>query len=416
MQGHHRARFLQFAISDRLRLISLEHFFIMPSYLARSHPSLFLSIPKSSYQGSIDINESAALLQVPKRRIYDITNVLEGIGLLEKRSKNTYTWKSSEQLLGDNLDASAKAGLRRMRAEISAQVKEDAVLDDWLAWLPPSPAVMAEVDDVLAALFLDRRREVLVDTASGRPNRALLAVHPTKWRSQYRLRSWGASGVYYAAPGATADDDAHDDGHGDQPGWEGTSSSSVVAYVPVPLDRSKPERKLYVGTRAGMDERFRYQSVFPDEDDGGDIADGYSDNEPSASGSQLGTAAGEVSTGKRKGSTLFDSGTKQHRFANPPLTPSTTSPYATPCPLEVYVVPTYYDEALGFLRCPGVKRLETADPAGSTSTPTTARAPGAPTGSYHSTTPSGGGSRDGNDSEDAAAALEGSDPYQDGEC
>ena len=28
-----------------------------------------------------------------KRRIYDITNVLEGIGLIEKKSKNSIQWK-----------------------------------------------------------------------------------------------------------------------------------------------------------------------------------------------------------------------------------------------------------------------------------------------------------------------------------
>ncbi len=28
-----------------------------------------------------------------KRRIYDITNVLEGIGLIEKETKNTIKWK-----------------------------------------------------------------------------------------------------------------------------------------------------------------------------------------------------------------------------------------------------------------------------------------------------------------------------------
>ncbi len=28
-----------------------------------------------------------------KRRIYDITNVLEGIGLIEKKSKNSIQWR-----------------------------------------------------------------------------------------------------------------------------------------------------------------------------------------------------------------------------------------------------------------------------------------------------------------------------------
>lgn len=30
-----------------------------------------------------------------KRRIYDITNVLEGVGLIEKKSKNNIRWKGA---------------------------------------------------------------------------------------------------------------------------------------------------------------------------------------------------------------------------------------------------------------------------------------------------------------------------------
>jgi hypothetical protein len=38
--------------------------------------------------------QAAELLNVrQKRRIYDITNVLEGIELIEKRSKNSIQWK-----------------------------------------------------------------------------------------------------------------------------------------------------------------------------------------------------------------------------------------------------------------------------------------------------------------------------------
>lgn len=33
------------------------------------------------------------MTQVQKRRIYDITNVLEGIGLIEKKLKNIIYWK-----------------------------------------------------------------------------------------------------------------------------------------------------------------------------------------------------------------------------------------------------------------------------------------------------------------------------------
>lgn len=33
---------------------------------------------------------------MPKRRVYDVTNVLEGVDLLEKTSKNTVRWKPEE--------------------------------------------------------------------------------------------------------------------------------------------------------------------------------------------------------------------------------------------------------------------------------------------------------------------------------
>lgn len=48
---------------------------------------------QSAPDGVIDLNTAAKKLDVQKRRIYDITNVLEGVGLIEKRSKNNIAWK-----------------------------------------------------------------------------------------------------------------------------------------------------------------------------------------------------------------------------------------------------------------------------------------------------------------------------------
>ena len=44
----------------------------------------FVSLIERADQGAIDLNKAAETLNVQKRRIYDITNVLEGIGLIEK--------------------------------------------------------------------------------------------------------------------------------------------------------------------------------------------------------------------------------------------------------------------------------------------------------------------------------------------
>jgi hypothetical protein len=53
----------------------------------------FLQLLEQSPGGVLDLNMAATTLGVAKRRIYDITNVMEGISLIEKRSKNNIQWK-----------------------------------------------------------------------------------------------------------------------------------------------------------------------------------------------------------------------------------------------------------------------------------------------------------------------------------
>merc|ERR1719410_1806885 len=52
----------------------------------------FVSLFHTDPNGTVDLNKASEGLGVQKRRIYDITNVLEGIGLVEKKSKNTVHW------------------------------------------------------------------------------------------------------------------------------------------------------------------------------------------------------------------------------------------------------------------------------------------------------------------------------------
>lgn len=56
-------------------------------------------------------------MQVQKRRIYDITNVLEGIGLIEKKLKNNIQWKGGSTA-DPTEDASEQTSLRQEVAQM----------------------------------------------------------------------------------------------------------------------------------------------------------------------------------------------------------------------------------------------------------------------------------------------------------
>ncbi|ONK57126.1 uncharacterized protein A4U43_C10F16880 [Asparagus officinalis] len=56
----------------------------------------FINLLKHAQDGILDLNKAVETLEVQKRRIYDITNVLEGIGLIEKKLKNRISWKGSD--------------------------------------------------------------------------------------------------------------------------------------------------------------------------------------------------------------------------------------------------------------------------------------------------------------------------------
>jgi len=84
-----------------------------------------MDILSSSTSGIMDLNIASAQLQVQKRRIYDITNVLEGIGLIEKKSKNNIVW-SGRNPSSQNLEEP------RLRDEITDLNKKELLLDQQL--------------------------------------------------------------------------------------------------------------------------------------------------------------------------------------------------------------------------------------------------------------------------------------------
>ena len=56
----------------------------------------FISLLKKAPNQTLDLNEAVEKLAVQKRRIYDITNVLEGINLIKKGGKNHIRWNGQD--------------------------------------------------------------------------------------------------------------------------------------------------------------------------------------------------------------------------------------------------------------------------------------------------------------------------------
>ncbi|XP_041069215.1 transcription factor E2F2 [Carcharodon carcharias] len=86
----------------------------------------FVHLLSESPDGVLDLNRAAEVLEVQKRRIYDITNVLEGIQLIRKKSKNNIQW------MGRSLfeDTSVVAKQQCLRQDLTDLVWKERSLDD----------------------------------------------------------------------------------------------------------------------------------------------------------------------------------------------------------------------------------------------------------------------------------------------
>ena len=86
-----------------------------------------VALIKGSPNCVLDLNSAATRLQVQKRRIYDITNVLEGIGLIDKQSRNNVVWRGNEQT---TVSSQAVSGdIEELVAENARLEAEDKALD-----------------------------------------------------------------------------------------------------------------------------------------------------------------------------------------------------------------------------------------------------------------------------------------------
>ncbi|KAB2012721.1 hypothetical protein ES319_D09G110200v1 [Gossypium barbadense] len=86
----------------------------------------FINLIKQAEDGILDLNKAADTLEVQKRRIYDITNVLEGIGLIEKKLKNRIQWKGLDVSRPGKIDENVTT----LQAEVENLSIEERCLDE----------------------------------------------------------------------------------------------------------------------------------------------------------------------------------------------------------------------------------------------------------------------------------------------
>ncbi|KAG9355738.1 hypothetical protein JZ751_000576 [Albula glossodonta] len=100
----------------------------------------FVQLLGQSSDGVVDLNQAAESLKVQKRRLYDITNVLEGVRLIKKKSKNNIQWmgcKLSEE--GTTLNESQSLG-----REVLELTQEERELDELIQTCSRNVRLMTE--------------------------------------------------------------------------------------------------------------------------------------------------------------------------------------------------------------------------------------------------------------------------------
>ncbi|XP_030651404.1 transcription factor E2F4 isoform X3 [Nomascus leucogenys] len=150
----------------------------------------FVSLLQEAKDGVLDLKLAADTLAVrQKRRIYDITNVLEGIGLIEKKSKNSIQWKG----VGPGCNTREIADkLIELKAEIEELQQREQELDQHKVWVQQSIrnvtedvqnswSLMRTSADALLGLNGQKKYQIHLKSVSG-PIEVLL-VNKEAWSS-----------------------------------------------------------------------------------------------------------------------------------------------------------------------------------------------------------------------------------------
>ncbi|XP_038977504.1 transcription factor E2FB-like [Phoenix dactylifera] len=110
----------------------------------------FVNLLQQADDGTLDLNRAAEILDVQKRRIYDITNVLEGVGLIEKNLKNRISCKGIDMSRPKEMDDQVAA----LKAEVETLYTEDCSLDGMIREMQDNLRILTEEENSQKWLYL----------------------------------------------------------------------------------------------------------------------------------------------------------------------------------------------------------------------------------------------------------------------
>ncbi|CAD6189626.1 unnamed protein product [Caenorhabditis auriculariae] len=155
----------------------------------------FIKMIQNAQNGRCDLNTAAETLNVrQKRRIYDITNVLEGIGLIEKRSKNIIQWKGGDFLSGRKQGTSEEVRrVAELKSDIEKLERDEKEIDNHSKWMGQSLRNVFDTSTNHMFAYMSRESveeafpEKITFAMQARPGTLIDVSNPTDESSQYWL-------------------------------------------------------------------------------------------------------------------------------------------------------------------------------------------------------------------------------------
>lgn len=146
--------------------------------LSRAEKSLtalttkFMTLLQESPNGILDLRSLVdSIPSRQKRRVYDITNVLEGIGLIEKYSKNSIRWKGGGPRTNS---AEALSKLSSLKEEYEILSQQESDLDEQIKIMKMNRSILLEDEENQKYCYVTHD-----DICQAYPDKTVLIIKPT---------------------------------------------------------------------------------------------------------------------------------------------------------------------------------------------------------------------------------------------